>query len=80
MAKRGKENDGDGTGMGSWDGDNSEADMAVHDLLAAEDEPLDLCTRPHILIDTGRENVEEVIERYALALGPTQGSPGGDGK
>jgi len=48
--------------------DHSDAGVDIYRLLSKEDEPIEFCSRDHVLLDTSKRDVDELIDEHGLLL------------
>lgn len=48
--------------------DHSPADVSIYDKLSAEDEPIENCTVPYLVLDTSKDDIDALIDKHSLLL------------
>ena len=46
----------------------STADISIYELLSAQDEDMEMCSRPYLLLDTAKKSAGWYIDKHKLAL------------
>ena len=48
--------------------DHSPADVSIYDKLSSEDEPIENCSVPYIVLNTSEKDIDALIDEHALLL------------